>query len=905
MISLKKLKILVCIFSIILLFSCSSQNSEQPLQLIPVESDLLLELPEYLFFEEIWEIKISGIYNIMADDFIGDNEIEIICSSQNKSTVLDINGKIISSFILSEGSTPATIRDFDEDGKMDILYHTPTGPEAELIVLNGLGTELASLSPQINDSSFERLTIECIDNDSIYLRLNSDDMRSLQGFMKVSLQTLDKTWFCPTPFIPEQLFPDKDLKNGNIYNFYPGLTVDLNKETKNNSEIESNLIYSSISPNGRYREIRKYENEKHALKSKVRYLQMNPEGFILLYENIYSNAKIFRFLSIDHEGNIIDESDDYAGTPLSWVESGSNEIILAAKSNDETLIYYKITNLSDLKIIELSNSINLLSPYIATTNITADLSTMHTFLFLADKNAQSGPRQYLLAADDSSVRLFRFYKDVNKTEGIIAKDKEDSSPRLEENQIRSIKETVPVEEVQNAAVITEFNEIIEQPLLKYSNDFEDNSHSHITTTEWQIIDDGGNKVFAPVIDLTNSDAVIDIYAGKNFTIEFDIKRMKSSGNDPKCWFALDFYMSGPGRQDKSLWLNSQYTDTFYFGERGNTNESIYNTAMKWETWHSLKATVREGKYFMFYLDGKLFGKREIEETLITKFKIEGNPEIGNWYMDNLNITWNEEPAVELQNPFQHKISVLTINNNGRLYDGYNLTYFNDSLYTVDWKDNMLKRFSLLTDNVILSDSKILTDAVGIHGIAYDSDTNNLWACDLDDSKIIKYNPDLTVNTIIPLGIEPNSITIYGNKVFIVDRYLDKIYVIDKITHKIINGFLISDATNLNATDYMDIFIFDKTIYVVSKTDINGLIKMNLNGTKQEIINIQNLSFRGIYVTSEFIYLNTGSEIIILDKSYNINTRYKLGTNKSSYTDIEIIRNKLYTVSFSQVGPLTE
>ncbi|MCK5197170.1 MAG: hypothetical protein KAR21_02405, partial [Spirochaetales bacterium] len=61
----------------------------------------------------------------------------------------------------------------------------------------------------------------------------------------------------------------------------------------------------------------------------------------------------------------------------------------------------------------------------------------------------------------------------------------------------------------------------------------------------------------------------------------------------------------------------------------------------WDTWHELKVTVRDGKTFTFYLDGTQFGTRTVEETLFTGFKIEGNPVWGIWYMDNLNITWNE------------------------------------------------------------------------------------------------------------------------------------------------------------------------------------------------------------------------------------------------------------------------
>jgi len=191
------------------------------------------------------------------------------------------------------------------------------------------------------------------------------------------------------------------------------------------------------------------------------------------------------------------------------------------------------------------------------------------------------------------------------------------------------------------------------PVFTYKNNFEDNSLEHFLPQqfedkeEWQIIEEPGNpenKMLAPLYADQNSDAEIFVYTGKNFSIEFDYKQTKTSDTDENCWMALDFFpYANPGNNYNPFWLYSDVPGSFSSGDRGEDYvEQSYNVeGIEWDIWHTLKVTVREGKYFQFYLDGDLFGEREVEETLFTGFKIEGNPENGRWIMDNLNITWNE------------------------------------------------------------------------------------------------------------------------------------------------------------------------------------------------------------------------------------------------------------------------
>ncbi|MCK5197108.1 MAG: hypothetical protein KAR21_02090 [Spirochaetales bacterium] len=198
-----------------------------------------------------------------------------------------------------------------------------------------------------------------------------------------------------------------------------------------------------------------------------------------------------------------------------------------------------------------------------------------------------------------------------------------------------------------------FDRVSALPLFTYSNNFEDNTLKYINSqeqegseAEWQIIDEPGNfgnKILSPLYADENSDAEIFIHPGKNFSIEFDMKQTKSIDSNESCWMALDFLTyTRPGDNYTPFWLNSDSPGSFSSGDRGDIySELTYSTGMEWDNWYTLKVTVREGKYFQFFLDGVLFGEREVEETLFTGFKIEGNPDTGIWYMDNLNISWNE------------------------------------------------------------------------------------------------------------------------------------------------------------------------------------------------------------------------------------------------------------------------
>ena len=201
-----------------------------------------------------------------------------------------------------------------------------------------------------------------------------------------------------------------------------------------------------------------------------------------------------------------------------------------------------------------------------------------------------------------------------------------------------------------------FLPVNELPLFSYTNNFENGNLQYIKSVssgngdEWQIIedpDDQYNSIIAPVVADENSEADIYISPGKNFTIEFDMRRKSTSTSEGEFLMALDFYLYN--KSDKSVEFN-------------------FDHKMQGNIWYRIKVSVRDGKYFEFYRDGNLFGKDEIEESYITGFKITGNPDTGIWYMDNLSVSSEANRGNVYYTDFTEDIGEFDFNTTGATCD---------------------------------------------------------------------------------------------------------------------------------------------------------------------------------------------------------------------------------------------
>ena len=406
----------------LLFISCTDKLADY--RTVPVSPDKLLQLPEDLIFRQIWSIELPDVITLMAADLAGDNGPEIICGSLTDASILDISGRLLSSFRLEKGDTPVLLRDFDDDGKQDIIFHRPQGPRAGLRVFNGVGIELASFSPIIKGSKFARLTVESTDMEHLYLRLNTDNVSGHRGYMKLSFPELGPLWFFATPFIPEQLFTAKNIRNGEILLFpgwrttYTGMYTVFGKEMIICCDLEPAFSFFPIDKNGEYCEQIQLEDSDGVLRGRIRYLKETDNGFILLHESDSFESEMFRLLTLDKSGKITDKTDFYPGIPEKWVNSGKGDLIILVKGNNGESFYYQISTSVikgqlKLQVEQYTDPISLCPPYIITGILPDQFSKMNRFLFLNNPGLNMNRPDYLLAADEQAVSL---YEVVNKYE---------------------------------------------------------------------------------------------------------------------------------------------------------------------------------------------------------------------------------------------------------------------------------------------------------------------------------------------------------------------------------------------------------------------------------------------------------------------------------------------------------
>ena len=415
------------VLTLVFFFSCTRNTvpKENYANLLPVKPDILLELPDSFSLQQLWSEEIPGVTSLMASDLLGDKRVELICSDSLNTFILGVDGNLLSSFSLDNGDIPALTRDMDDDGKQDIIYHNPLGPRAGIRVFNGLGTELASFNPTVEGLKFAGLSVEADDEDNIYIRLNTDNIKGNRGYMKLSLPNFEPVWFFAVPFTPEKLFPVTDGITSKVIKLYPGLITTttgmyayFGKEMIPRLDLEVDFSYFYIAANGNHSEpIHLTSGGSYPLQGRIRYLKENSNGFILLHESDYFASAMFRIVSINNAGKITNESDFIAGVPESRVETKAGDIILTVSGAGGTKKFYLISagyenNLEKGPLISLSSkNMNSFPPYTVTANTPSEFTSMTNFLFLSNLNDKLQFPEYALATDGDTVKFFKIIPD--------------------------------------------------------------------------------------------------------------------------------------------------------------------------------------------------------------------------------------------------------------------------------------------------------------------------------------------------------------------------------------------------------------------------------------------------------------------------------------------------------------
>ena len=235
---------------------------------------------------------------------------------------------------------------------------------------------------------------------------------------------------------------------------------------------------------------------------------------------------------------------------------------------------------------------------------------------------------------------------------------------------------------------------------------------------------------------------------------------------------------------------------------------------------------------------------------------------------------------------------------------FGMSYYDNGLYLISWADNKITKVDLPTNLLAIGFPLTLSEYAN-HGLVVDETDGSFWICSASNI-IYHFSSSFDYIESIIAGTQTVNTIIYNEKIYLADREEDKIFIINKSTLAIENSFAITGMDSTNVDDFVDLFVYSDKLYIVSN-ELDGIVKMNLDGTNQETIMVENesnLQGIGIYIQNDKIYLNTYSKIIVSDLSGNVLNSWDFDRPvgfTGRYIDMEIVNNNIYIASHNIGG----
>ncbi|MFW5685374.1 MAG: DPP IV N-terminal domain-containing protein [Spirochaetota bacterium] len=189
-----------------------------------------------------------------------------------------------------------------------------------------------------------------------------------------------------------------------------------------------------------------------------------------------------------------------------------------------------------------------------------------------------------------------------------------------------------------------------QPLV-YEEDYEDGAARFHDSTEWEIVDDGGNKVLAPDNNTDgNSDTLVRIIPGADFVMKMRFKLVEDATVDdnPHIWVGFHQNVTdvsaGETREPVlTLWdMSTLSIDLDHSVSSSDIQRAI--PLLSWGTWHDLEIRAKDGTEYQIIIDGESIDTVEIEPGFVEGIKFEGNPTDEIWYIDDLRVEYPKSEA---------------------------------------------------------------------------------------------------------------------------------------------------------------------------------------------------------------------------------------------------------------------
>ncbi|MBI9101300.1 MAG: hypothetical protein JEY99_02715 [Spirochaetales bacterium] len=234
---------------------------------------------------------------------------------------------------------------------------------------------------------------------------------------------------------------------------------------------------------------------------------------------------------------------------------------------------------------------------------------------------------------------------------------------------------------------------------------------------------------------------------------------------------------------------------------------------------------------------------------------------------------------------------------------YGISHYNNELYLTNWLGNNVTKISLSDNAVATGFPKPLVTANLPHGLVVNPEGGSIWMCDLNENMLKLYNSAIEYQSSLSIGVgtEPLNAIIYDGLMYIAVRNENRIYTVDLSDTANQNSFQITDLAPTHASNYIDMSIYNDKLYLIVH-DIDGFVRMDLDGTNQERVSIRGETTEGmgIAVLNDKVYINNVRSIFISDLNGNLLNKWSItppsGYENGEYIDIEVINDKIYLAS---------
>lgn len=237
---------------------------------------------------------------------------------------------------------------------------------------------------------------------------------------------------------------------------------------------------------------------------------------------------------------------------------------------------------------------------------------------------------------------------------------------------------------------------------------------------------------------------------------------------------------------------------------------------------------------------------------------------------------------------------------------YGISSYNNCIFLTSWHHNMITKIESPTHTIAPGYPAYLEDVTHPHGLAVDPSDGSVWVCDLNNGVVRHYDENNTLLDSKPVGVQPVNLLIIGDMIYVADREEDAIYILDKSTLSIETYFPIPNADPEYICDYIDLFHYAGSIFIVAE-DMDGIEIMTNTGSHEGSITLTGypqVCANGIYVINETIYLNTGNRIVKADMAGNELTSFDIDRPDGyagDYIDVEILGDTMYIPSWNGCG----